>query len=276
MVALTTIPPEIIEEIILHLDPIEVSRVAQSSHFLHTLVYNPKDQALWRELYLEQPFDDPRKCLSPEGQLRTHIDWKDELQRIIRARIIVDHPPLCRPGEMTTILRTLIQLGTYVPPLTSQIDISCNLIWLAATLRGGLFLDERTDASEEERQLRARLHTYFGLTNHDARRSTRVRTRAFVYDLRNYRSDNIYGPFDADGHVNWVHVQALHHVVSMHIVDLQEDDNFEFAIFPMSLPYTQPVISHTRDLDLEEDWAGVTGTWTVSFCFCDHRELLRK
>jgi hypothetical protein len=79
---------------------------------------------------------------------------------------------------------------------------------------------------------------------------------------------------DSSGRVNWLHIQALHHVVSMHVVELREDEQFDFVVFPMSLPYTQIVIPKGVDLDQEKDWAGVGGLWRVAFCFCDHRELL--
>ncbi|KAG5646031.1 hypothetical protein DXG03_004633 [Asterophora parasitica] len=169
-------------------------------------------------------------------------------------------------------------MATHVPPLAAPHDIddlSSNLLWVAASLRGGSFLDNIDTFTEEEKQLSARLHTYFGLTVSDIRQAARVRSRAFVYDMRNYHQGTQYGPLDASGRVNWVHVQAIHHVVSMHVVDLQEDENFEFAIFPMSIPFTQIVIPPGVDFDKEQDWAGVAGLWRVSFCFCDHRELLR-
>ncbi|KAG5653754.1 hypothetical protein H0H81_010841 [Sphagnurus paluster] len=279
MAGLLILPQEIVEDLLLYLDPIDIARISGCCNLLRLVVYNPNDQALWRALYLQQPFDDPRKCVSINGTARDHIDWKVSLQRLIRARTVVSSPNLCRPGERLTILETLLELATYVPPLSCANDphnLSSNLMWVAVTLRGSALLDEAT-SSEEERQLCARLHTYFGLTTADARRDTRVRSRAFVYDIRNYRHETRYGPLDVHGRVNWVHMQALHHVVSMHIVDLQEDDeSFPFAIFPMSIPYTQIVIPPGINFDTERDWAGVEGTWRVSFCFCDHRELLNE
>lgn len=281
MTRLSSLPPEIVEEIVLHLDPVHVASVAQCSSFFWSIVYNPNDQALWRALYLEQQFDDPRTCVSQQGCSKDSVDWKGELQRFVRARTVLHDPSLCRgPDERLTILKTVLEIVSYVPPLSSAENfsqISRNLLWVAAVLRGGAFLDQTESAegqSEEEVQLCARLHAQFGLTHVDARRSTRVRSRAYVYDLRNYRWDNEFGPFDEKGCVNWVHVRAVHHTVSMHVVDLQEDEDFEFAIFPLSIPFTQIVIPEGVDLDEEEDWAGVAGLWRVSFCFCDHRELL--
>jgi len=277
MIRLSSLPPEIIEEIILHLDPIYVASIAQCSTFFKSIVYNTKDQVLWRALYLEQQFDDPRTCISQQGYPKGVVDWRGELQRFVRVRTVLHDPSLCRPDERLIILQTVLEIISYVPPLSSAGEISRNLLLIDAILRGGVFLDEIESAegkSEEEVQLCARLHANFGLTHVDTRRTARVRSRAYVYDLRNYRWDNDFGPFDEHGCVNWVHVQALHHVVSMHIIDLQEDEDIEFPIFPLSLPLTQITIPEGVNLDEEGDWAGVEGVWRVSFCFCDHRELL--
>jgi len=199
----------------------------------------------------------------------------------MRARTVVDDLALLRPGELEETLQTLLDLTRYVRPWTSNdmwdlSELSGNLLWVAAKLRRGVLdrMQEKT-VTFAERQLAARLHTYFGLTKGDTTRSSVVRSRAFVYLLRNYLPENEYGPFHANGTVNWEHIQAIHHVVSTHLVDLEENEEFEYAIFQMSMPFTQIVIPEGVVLDQEEDWAGVTGSWDVSFCFCDHRELLR-
>jgi len=56
---------------------------------------------------------------------------------------------------------------------------------------------------------------------------------------------------------------------------------FEFPVFPMSLPQMQIVIPAVT-IDGEEgrenedlDWVGLEGSWLISFCFCDHRDLLK-
>ncbi|GLB38685.1 putative F-box domain-containing protein [Lyophyllum shimeji] len=278
---LASLPLEIIEEILLNLDPLDVAHLSECCNLLRSLVYDTKDQALWRGLYLQQPLDDPRKCVSQEGVPNDEeINWKEALQRFVRARTVLYNTAFL-PRDLTA-LRVLLDLATHVPPLSSPEDVdnlSRNVAWVAATLGRvddfHVLLDDEHPASEEEIQLRARVHTYYGLRGSDLRRTARVRSRAYVYDMRNYRADNHYGPLDSRGHVNWVHVQALHHVVSMHLVDLKEHEMFDFAIFPMSIFFIQPVISPGMDLDQEEDWAGVAGPWRVSFCFCDHRELLK-
>lgn len=280
MTSLTDIPSDILEEILQSSDPYDVASIAATARTFHSLVYESADQHLWRALYLAQPLDDPRLCVSMNGKPRSAIDWKGELQRIMRAQSVLANIKRCRQHERCTILKTLLDMVCNVPPLSSAYNssqLSQNLLWVAAFMRRGAFIDHiNWVPSDEEFQLRARLHTYFGLTPADVRRARRVESRAYVYNMRNYRWGNNFGPFlmDSSGRVNWVHMRELHHVLSMHIIDLQEDEDFDFTIFQMSLPFTQITIPDAMNLDQEKDWAGVSGSWRCSFCFCDHRELL--
>jgi hypothetical protein len=77
---------------------------------------------------------------------------------------------------------------------------------------------------------------------------------------------------DGSGRVNWEHLKAVHHVVSIHVVEDDEPESLER--FPMSLAFTQIVAAPVEgEVAVEGDWAGVTGTWHCAFCFCDHRVL---
>ena len=222
-------------------------------------------------------------------------DWKRELQRFIRARTVLRrHPARCRPAERAAVLQTLLDLVCNVPPRTLDPlasgalggafePESMNLKWVAGALQTGgeNFLDAIEDAdadeewTEEERQLHARLHVYFGLTPRDSEFGRRVASRAYVYSMRNCTAASGYGPFARDGsfRVNWVHVQAVHHAVSMHLVRGFDDE----GVMPMSMPYIQPVlIPLLQDADGGQDWAGISGMWRCSFCFCNHQELLGR
>lgn len=284
-ISIHDLPPELVEQIVLELDPLDVAAFAQTCTTFYTFVYDPSEQHLWRNLYLLQPRDDPRICVDPLGNPLPQPDWCSLLQRITRARSIVRDFTKYHPREIVEVLRTLLGLICNVPPASDifSSQLSLNLVWVAALLRGGDFLDKLDQhlLSPDEQQLHAHLHTCFGLTTADYRRASLTRSRAFVYAMRNYKWDNDFGPFmmDGSGRVNWVHIQAIHHIMSMHVVPPQhstEDTSQAFTIFPMSLPYCQSVIPPEVTLDEDEDWAGVTGLWQCSFCFCDHRELLSE
>ena len=271
---ITELPTEIIEEILLQCDPIEVAKAAQTCSAFRTLIYASQDSKLWRDLYLAEPFDDLRKCVSQHGH-RAQVDWKRNLQRIIRARSIVANLSLLKPGELEEILQTLLMILLYHPPWSSHTAAavsSLNLRWLSVILQHGFIdkVEEMTSLTFAERQLLSRLHCYYGLTEKDMELQARVKSRVYVYTMRNYRPENDYGPLLSNGTVNWEHMQALHHVVSMHLVDLKEA-GFEFPKFSMSLPQMQIVIPVGENQD---DWVGLEGSWVISFCFCDHRDLL--
>jgi len=283
---LAILPPEIIEQILLLLDPLDVAMFSQVCREFYNLVHHPRDRHLWRALYLAQPFDDPRLSLTPRLYRipPEDIDWKGSLQAIIRARTVVTDPSKCRPGERKDILRTLIQLLRGATPAQSfgGHNLSENLVWLVAMLRDGVFLNEdvpgSTTPDPEEVQMRAYLLTHLGLTPSDATNANKAGALAFVYDLRNYRYDSSFGPFMSDGSgcINWVHVHAIHRTIAMHLVDLREGEPFVFPLIPISMPYCQSIIPPGVDLAKERDWAGIEGLWHCTYSFIDHRDLLRK
>ena len=303
---ITELPTEIIEEILLQCDPIEVAKAAQTCSALRTLIYGSQDSKLWRDLYLAEPFDDLRKCVSQHGH-PAQVDWKRNLQRIVRARKVVADLSLLKPGELEEVLQTLLMMILYHPPWSPNNNnnntaaasavpssSSLNLRWISDILQQHGFIDQveekmMTSLTFAERQLLSRLHCYYGLTEKDMEPQARVKSRVYVYTMRHYGPENDYGPLLVGGGVNWEHMQALHHVVSMHLVDMKEA-GLEFPTFPMSLLQTQIVIpvrpdddddgvegkenDDDDDDDDDEDWVGLEGSWVISFCFCDHRDLL--
>ncbi|EIN11540.1 hypothetical protein PUNSTDRAFT_98672 [Punctularia strigosozonata HHB-11173 SS5] len=306
--AIHALPSELIEHILAFGDPVDVvSPFSQTCRAYHALV--AADSHLWRTLYLLQELDDPRRCLTPLGRpyfasafhSSQAFPWATQLKRIMRARAVCAKIEIARPGEMRAVLETLLELVSNVPPAHpgDSSALSLNLIWVAATLTRSDLLDADADKlglSREEEALRARLHTCYGVTDADRTPAARVASRGRVYSMRNYTFENAFGPFvplpdpelfgdqNASGRagresepglgVDWEHMQALHHVMSMHVVDLREEDEVVYVVFPLSMPYCQSVIPRGMDLDVERDWAGVEGVWHVAFAFCDHRELL--
>ena len=87
MAGIEDLPSEVIEEILLLLDPTDVAQFAQTCSDYYALVYGQEDQHLWRELYLRQPLDDPRRSYTSLGHPLPAIDWKSQLQRIMRAAV---------------------------------------------------------------------------------------------------------------------------------------------------------------------------------------------
>ena len=287
-ITLAQVPPEIIEQVLLFLDPLDVATVSQTSKSFYNLVYPSQDHHLWRALYLAQPFDDPRRALTPHLHRPPpeSIDWKGTLQSIIRARTVLLDPSKCRPGEQETILRTLIKmLRTATPATSGGNTLSENLIWLVAMLRDGVFLayDPPGSASAASSssmvvQMRAYLLVHLGLTPCDTTNASKAAALGFVYDLRNYGYESSFGPYmpDGTGRINWVHVHAIHRAIAPHLVDLPDDEPFVFPLIPISMPYCQSVIPPGMDLSKERDWAGVEGLWHCSFSFIDHRDLIRE
>ncbi|KAG6329029.1 hypothetical protein ID866_10061 [Astraeus odoratus] len=301
MAHITTLPLELLERILYMLDPLDVSVVAQSGHFFRELVYGAKQcQRFWRGLYLSQPLDDPRSTVTHLGNPRwktgqagsrydlttttmesttihtevdivldsvtepNDIDWRSELQRIIRARTVVRNHHACRQGEWREVLETLLHLATTLPPVpfSESECTSRNIKWLLKLLRDGDFFDidkgmdegyyqdgcgrhqeMEQDGGEmdpnwtrqlnqpltpEESQMLAQLHTLVGLTRQDLTQpQKRIASRAFVYDLRNCSEANAYGPFMPDGsmYVDWKYMQALEHVYMMLWIEMEREED---------------------------------------------------
>jgi hypothetical protein len=278
-VRITDLPLEVLEHVLLLLDPLDVAYAAQVCRLFRSLVYAADDERFWRILYLAEPFDDPREAVTYLGSRRHGINWREELQRIMRARTVVNNVAVCRPHERCQVLRTLLDMVTNIPPLPFPEcePTSRNVLWMQTLLQDGAFLDQESE-SDEERQLRARLHTWFGLTNRDGLAAKRVDSRAYVYSQRNYGPWNSFGPYlrDGSGLVNWEHMQKLAHVFALTLVEKEQEEEAAFEICSLSLTFCQAIIPPGLDLDRESDWAGVEGLWRISYSFMDHRELLSE
>ncbi|KAL0563295.1 hypothetical protein V5O48_018777 [Marasmius crinis-equi] len=129
--------------------------------------------------------------------------------------------------------------------------------------------------------------------------------------MANYNWGNEFGPFrevqgeagegegDVALRVNWEHVHHIHRAISMKLLEVVPAESLErireldVFIYQLSFPYTQVLLDGDGDGEgevvaglrkeykdndhphLESDWAGVTGQWKISFCFCDHGHLIR-
>ncbi|KAG2010019.1 hypothetical protein CC2G_012878 [Coprinopsis cinerea AmutBmut pab1-1] len=279
---LLDLPRELVEEILTFCHPLDVARVAQANRFLRSLVYDSEDSAIWRQLYLAQPLDDPRECIDITGQKKLSVDWKVELQRFVRAQSVVAKKSLGRQGELGEILNTLVNLVMNTIPKSDPLARIGNNLTIAQILLHDGWIDfvKEQDLNEKETQLVNQLHTFYGLTDNDTRADARVKSRSFVYNMKNYSWNNEFGPYNDDGTVNWVHVNAIRQVISRQLLSTELDDDgldeeTQYTIYPLGLPYIQPMLRDEVDTEPEpSDWAGVEGEWIVSFCFCDHRILI--
>jgi len=201
MTDLGVIPPEVVGQIVLLADPLDLSAFSRTSSLYHSIINN---QRLWQALYLTQSLDDPRTCQDLYGRSSfpvsaSSFDWKGALQRIIRARKVIQARTLWSKDRIST-LQTLLHLITNIPATTSLTEsISLNLAWVAALLQNSIYLDVKLieDGPEgvEEDQLRARIHCCFGLTKLDLGQMNQTNSRAYVYDMRVYRGETDFGPF---------------------------------------------------------------------------------
>ncbi|KAF9240212.1 hypothetical protein BU15DRAFT_74129 [Melanogaster broomeanus] len=258
MAAIADFPLELIEHILFALDPLDVASFAQTSCFFRDIVYGANEQRFWRGLYLAQPLDDPRRAVTHLGRPRTGINWRAELQRIVRARAVAKNLSVCRRDERCEVLQTLLDLVANVPPLASPEaqELSRNICWVQNLLRDGAVLEHALwTPADNEAQLRARLHTC----------------------RRNHTASRAYGPFLPDGsmRVDWAYMRAIAHVVGLRLVEMEdEEEEIAYEMCPLNLAFCQSIIPPGLNLDAEDDWAGVEGLWCIGYAMLDHREFI--
>lgn len=282
------IPPEITEHALVLSHPRDVAHFAQTCRLAHQLVYQARDQHLWRRLYKEQPFDDLRNSLEVQTfpELANSVNWMGELQRRIHAtQLLAKHDITSQ--DLVTALRALISAIRNAPPPSDSVNESRDLVWISRLVQEHKMFSTDTEAEPVQgmsmrTELRgawqelSQVWSYLGWREcHDTEYEieTRNHARAFVYDLRNYSSDSLWGPFMHDPaskyRVNWSHVASIIKVVHSNLKDLGV--LWSGTRPPRTLrslqPYTAPNCPN-RD---PRDWAGVEGTWRRYVCFMDYR-----
>ncbi|TFK76733.1 hypothetical protein BDN72DRAFT_829885 [Pluteus cervinus] len=273
-------PVELIERVLIASCPQDVASFSMTCSAAYHLVHRSTDQFLWRQLFLLHPFDDPRRSLAhDESKAPDSIDWKSELLRRMKARMIAfSQPPLIY--EHKRALETFIAMvGEALPAKDSQEsrtnEPSHNLLWLHDVLDKSRILD--STPLPNEARLYARLRSYLALTLDTGKdektqarlRKRRVKSRSYVYDLRKYNSETSWGPYMAHGRVNWVHVEHLMNVVLMNLGELP--GTWAHTKPPLGLQATRPYSA--PGIRSSVDWAGIEGTWRRYVCFMDYRDL---
>lgn len=274
------IPSEIIEYALTFLHPSDVAKFSQTCHLAHTLVYGSSDSYLWRQLFLLHPFDDPRKALGSHACIS--YNWKGELQRRIKAELIAMGIKQ-RRKECVFALETFIAMVLDASPIQAGLEHmqSGSLDWVTRVLRESNILDVTSLSLEmKDIQLVSRLRTYLALSlervqdDKDRARlsALRANSRCYVYDLRNYRRDNEYGPYLRGGQVNWVHAEAIVNVIQMNLAELHSV--WLDTRPPVGLEATRMYSAPDATAHSAEDWACVEGSWRRHVCFMDYRYVI--
>ncbi|KAJ3908161.1 hypothetical protein F5879DRAFT_1007874 [Lentinula edodes] len=284
VVNLLSFPPEIIHHILVFCQPTDVATFAKVCRVSFDLVYSGNDQFLWRELFLNN-YDDPRKSIQTlvvDEASAEPFNWKDVLQRRTEAELIARRAQNVESHERRRALETFVTAALQALPAIKNSEEkeqpSSNLPWLDRVLRETRMLSQpilQTDSDSETIQLRSRLRAYVSLTHDpsDGEESTkvvaarRIESRCFVYDIRNYKPITHWGPFLANGFVNWQHIEHLGNVVLTNLRELP--GSWATTVPSLGLENTQAFSAPGPCSDI--DWAGVEGTWRRYVCFMDYR-----
>ncbi|KAF9524063.1 hypothetical protein CPB83DRAFT_774506 [Crepidotus variabilis] len=281
------LPVELIHHILQFCHPWDVAAFSKTGQTAFTLVYLSDDQYLWRHLFLNYGFDPP--YTSPYISLEGNVDWKRELKTRMKAELKLFGGPVTEDERIESFktLFTMIENSAFAVFHKGSSD---NVLWLKRILRSTLFLSniysvdivpvtgDQAPINSLYSQLYPRIRTYFTLAL-DSKRdrpqlqqflSTRNKSRAFVYDLRNYNEKNHWGPFMPDGSVNWIHIEHMARVVWANIRELPGS----WALTRPPSFIDAPRVTNTSESS-QGDWAGVEGTWRRYVCFMDYRHLTR-
>ncbi|KAH9836538.1 uncharacterized protein C8Q71DRAFT_47007 [Rhodofomes roseus] len=286
-----TLPPEIIERILLFCDVYDVAIIAQTGRRARSIIYQSEDQYFWRELFLSKPFDDLRKALPPLTAQKPSVqpDWKTELQRRVSAESAV--MGAATGPRLERALATLVSVVETALPFSDgpEMEESENLRWLEGLLRFST-IDEESLPKHEQQHL-GRLMTYLALTYESSPdgdspkkllhekllNEKRRMSRCYVYDLRRYKEDTLWGPFSrgekGELRANWVHVQHIVNVVAMKLRELPPLALQLYSKPRAGLSATQAYSAPFAHDRKPHDWAGVAGTWRRFVCFMDYRDL---
>ncbi|RXW23825.1 hypothetical protein EST38_g2023 [Candolleomyces aberdarensis] len=274
---LMEMPIEVLQRVFAYCHPREASMFSQASRAAYNLIYFPDDQYLWRQLYLNYPFDHPEVAEHRRLEQKVNfssepqpINYSERLIGLIKAEKAASNPPPTTEEE-TDALNAFISLAQELPVYSDTDCLSLNVDWLEKTLENAPLLTQPhsthspNDDQGERESLRARLRCYLRSSFKDTEATLsktqeeffvtkRNRSRCFVYDLRNYTSESRWGPFTPDNRVNWVHVEHLMNVVWMNLC--------EYPLRTLLRPRigVSAVRPHSATGNyLTDDWAGVEG-----------------
>ncbi|WVW79605.1 hypothetical protein I302_101574 [Kwoniella bestiolae CBS 10118] len=309
-------PSEIIQKVLSASGGDEVYAIAQAAKTckeLRSIIYDNPDQALWRQVHL-QHYDDPRTAAAfPTSRASSSVDWRQQVQdREFVARIFRDwdedqYGQLDKHADLicTTLMEMYLEITPATPshdPRTSDDSPNCTLLssWLRSALfkyiyESQYFTEPEPTTSYQLRSspkrvkknpvdpIMSRLHCLVPPEYDDDLREDREWrgfARRTVYNAKNFREENDYGPFTGDGKVNWELVDAISSVMMCNAQEVIKNEPTAWlpAVQPMSYGvesvrgwgYTEL----KRPDNLAEgdvwDWAGVEGNWCGCYAFMDY------
>ncbi|KAI0307537.1 hypothetical protein B0F90DRAFT_1807020 [Multifurca ochricompacta] len=275
---ISAVPPELSERTLSLCHPRDVASFAQTCRGAYALVYQSSDQYLWRTLFLDYPFDDPR--LSTSSSSISKVDWRAKLQRRVRAEHIARSD-----GDRCEFVEVLLECVHEAAPRAAR-ESSHNISWITTilTLEESPWIERflrlgpfdspsikyfASDAEELRAHLALSLDHGVGTEAPEKLRVLRRMSRAYVYDLRNYTRAGNWGPFIGAGDsINWRHVNAIVTVITMNLRDfgIHWPKEFKPQAIVRGLEACRAYSASGSFKRSSLDWAGVEGEWMRITC----------
>jgi hypothetical protein len=185
-----------------------------------------------------------------------------------------------RFDEQNFALETFVSVISTAAPIQSAFEHkqSDSIKWVTRVLCDSRILDTPVMGPDgRDSQLISRIRTCLALSLDGANdndttarlAALRLRSRCQVYDLRNYRRDNNYGPYLVNSQINWIHAESLVNIVQMNLKELH--GVWMDTRPPVGLEAARAYSVTGATNRAPEDWACVEGTWRRFVCFMDYR-----
>ncbi|KAI1079209.1 hypothetical protein F5B20DRAFT_185239 [Whalleya microplaca] len=303
MTLLTDLPPEILHHIFGYVDPPDlgwIPRICKSLYFTVT-----SNTALFKLVYLNN-LDKPS---------RDKIDWEKALKDYVRLQIICcqDRPLKEKKKELFFVYETVKDLLQNAATDTARHPSSTYVQSRNADLLSSFFANETNQSAflcqsfiyrfarnygmnpeyvdslpRADHRASAHLHCLYGVPMLYAQahrtRSSKMSPYACakVYDLRQYTSKTLWGPFmdDETDEVDWEKVEAIMVVIGSNLKKLhltrnplcKDTWNMPFAGCWANSYKPLSIVREPDPLDLNDPY-GVTGTWLRVVCFLDYTDF---
>jgi len=263
-----SVPFEVIDYILSLTNPETVSSVSQASRALHTYIRD--NVFLWKSLFARY-FDLPEEHHQP-------ISWRSQVQSRIQAKytILAFFSAHVSGEELENAFKILVQVARSAPPGRGW---SKSITWLDGILTNPALWPSHSPLTSSHPRLSQHSQSQSELQvlecDKVGRPGDRFMARTFVYDMRNYRRSNLYGPFMSRSfqndtlQINYVHLRYLMNVLLNNLRDSHSDDAYLWM--KRGFENTRPMTAPPSPVD--GDWAGVQGDWLRFVSWVGYEEL---